>query len=416
MWPLAIMAVAAVAQYYQSEKARGANADQLKKIQDQFNSIKPPEWNVTADDPVDKLQALPPPPNYDMSKITPATIQMVGQYSPEIAARVSEASPQLAQASQAAQTGRQAQLTALDKYQNIAQGGQDPELQQAMSQAAQQGDREAQSRQASVLQDAARRGTLNSGAMLAGQLQGSSDSSQRAASAQQSAAVASYQNRLNALSQGAQLGGNIRASEMNEANNNADIINGFNQRQTAGYQNYLNNAANVTNSANLRNMNEQQRIQEANIGNQYQGDLQNRNYQNQIQDLQYNRALTERNAQYDAAQTARARKDQLTQTMYNNARGNFQDANGLNQQSMAQNTQAAADRNRLIQGVADTGATAYNNQQYLDRRYPQTNAQTTQQPQQQSSASYSAAPNQSQGVPSGYDPYAKDREDQFYGQ
>jgi hypothetical protein len=356
------MAVSAAAQYYQAEKARGANKAELNKIKDQFNSVKPPEWDFNIDDPVDQLQSLPVPPDYDMSRITPKTIQMVGKFAPEVAQRIQEEAPEIAKASQAAQTGRQAQLTALEKYQQIAQGGEDPELAQALSQAAQRGDREAQSRQASVLQDAARRGTLGSGAMLAGQLQSSSDSSLRAATAAQQAAAESYRNRLNALSQGAQIGGQVRSSEMGEAQNNADIINSFNQRQTAAYQNYLNNASQMRNQANLRNLGEEQRIQEMNAENQYKSDWANRDYQNKAKDLTYGRAVNERDAQYQARQAARDRQDRLKQAMFNNARGVAQDASGVGQMQMQQTNQAAAARNQAIQGLGDSAITYMSNE------------------------------------------------------
>jgi hypothetical protein len=368
-WPIAaVMAVSAVAQYYQAEQARGANKRELNKIKEQFNSIKPPEWDLSVDDPIDRLQSLPLPPNYDMSRITPKTIQMVSKFSPEAAARIQEQAPELAKASQAAQTGRQAQLAALERYQQISQGGEDPELAQAMTQAAQRSDREAQSRQASVLQDAARRGTLGSGQMLAGQLQASSDASQRGASAAQLAAAESYRNRLNALSQGAQIGGQVRSSEMGEAQNNADIINQFNQRNTAAYQNYLNNASQMRNQANLRNLGEEQRIQELNAGNQYQSDWANRDYQNKAKDLTYNRAVSERDAQYRAGQAARARKDELKQSMYNNERGVAQDARGLGQMGMEQRNQSTAATNQAIQGLGDTAATYYSGERAAEER------------------------------------------------
>ena len=97
---------------------RGASNARLKEIQKQYDAIVPPNLGVGVwDDP--KLLHDVPETQFDTSAITHKTIEMVGQYKPEIAARIQEAAPQLAQKTTAATAGRQAQMDALNTLKSI---------------------------------------------------------------------------------------------------------------------------------------------------------------------------------------------------------------------------------------------------------------------------------------------------------
>ena len=68
-----------IAQYYQSEKARKASTQRLKEIEDLFNSIKPPGYDVTPLSPPELITQMIPQPAFDMAGITPDTYEVVGQ-------------------------------------------------------------------------------------------------------------------------------------------------------------------------------------------------------------------------------------------------------------------------------------------------------------------------------------------------
>ena len=169
-----ITAAQGLASAWQSEKARGASQEQLDKIEDMYNGIVPPQYDIKIyDDP--KMLAGVPAPAFNMSQITPEQYKVVQQYTPQVAAFIQEKAPQMVQASAAGEQGRQAQLDTLSKYRDIvAQGGYDPSLIDKYNVQGQKEQAAAQSASNSILQNAARRGQTGAGSTLAAQLQGSS--------------------------------------------------------------------------------------------------------------------------------------------------------------------------------------------------------------------------------------------------
>lgn len=344
----AIGAASGLIQLYNSERERGATKERLKQIEKMFNEIVPPQYDIKVwDDP--ELVKTIPPAAFDMSRITPESYASVGQYIPEVAQYVQEQRPELVQATAAAQEGRAAQLDALRRYRDIAAGQADPMYQQKMQEASDRARIEAQGRQAAILQDAQRRGGLNSGVQLAAQMQGASDSMTRGALASQAAAAEAYRNQLMALDRSAELGGNIRGSEMAETARNVGIINDFNQRTSRNYQDYLNQRSAMQNQAQRYNLDREQAIADANVLSRNKAQVDNLNRYNDLAMQRYNMQRQQR----EDKMAVQRYKEGLMQQNYANQRQNVADRAGVHSQMIDYMNQATRDRNQAIQGLGE---------------------------------------------------------------
>lgn len=353
MVPILIAAVAAQAvsglmQYYQQEKANGATRARLKEIEAMFNSIVPPDFDLKVyDDP--RLAADIPAPMLNTEAITPELYQSVGQYVPEVASFVEETRPELVQATQAAKEGRTTQLEALERYKQIASGEFDPELQQKLSDASRRANMDAQSRTASILQDANRRGQANSGITLALQNDAAAQAMDRASQQSLLAAAEGYRNQLSALDKSAALGGDIRQSEMAEQAKNVDILNRFNERASKNYQDFLTTRADALNKAKILNLDREQKLANANVELRNKAKTDARDLQNDQQKLNYDAAWKNRNNALDVEE----RKARLKQQMYENMLAKVRGKAGIAQTGIDYMNKAAQDRNATIRGVGD---------------------------------------------------------------
>lgn len=375
--PVAIagaMAVSAIAQWYQSQSAAHASKERLDEIKAMFDAIKPPNYDVKITDPPKYIEEKIPEAEVDYSKLTPEQYKLVGQYKPEIASYVAEKAPQVVTKSEAAQTGRSAQLDALKSMRQRATSSEmDPIQQTLMDQASRKGQIEAQSRQASIMQDAQRHGTAGSGFQLAAQLQGGSDSMQRAADADQQAAVAAYQAKLGALRDSASLGGQVANDELNESARNADIINSFNQRTAKNANQYGQYRAGELNDAQRMNLDAAQSIANRNTTQTNDYAKSNRNMANQGSLDAYGRALNERNYQnqtadknYNNQLNQQDRYNKMQSQIYGDQMFKAQGASGQADKYNAFDYQRAQDNNKAFQGGANAianGVGAYGNSQ-----------------------------------------------------
>jgi hypothetical protein len=336
--PLVAMAAASVVsagvQWYNSRQAQNASESERERIAQLLNSIQDP--------------------NFDERNINPEDIALLQKFVPETAPYIKEIAPQTVQAmSQGAVQGREAQLQSLGMFQKLMQQGYDPQTAMEMSRAQRGASAEAASARQTAQTEAARRGFgggpsfYQAGAAQAGQ--------DRMAQMQSQALADAAQRRMSAAGQAANLGGDIRASDINLERGNIDIINAYNQRMAASQQDWANQGANVRNAATLRNIGEEQRIDEANKSNRYNAALGNQSRQNTLAQQKYNNAMGRVTGQTAQAQWA------------------------------AQNAQDnAATNNRAIQSATDLAANMgglyYQNQQNqanrdferekLDRMYP----------------------------------------------
>lgn len=347
----------ALMQYYLAEKAAKATRERLAQIEAMFNKIVPPDYNIKVwDDP--KLVATIPAPAFNTDAITPQDYKVVGQYIPVIQDHVRETNPELLQGSAQAKEGRQAQLDALSRYKRIAAGGQDPEFALLQQQAADRNKREGQSRVASTLQSFERRGALDSGLQAAAQLQGGSDAMQRGAAESQLAAVQAYKNRLNALDRSSEIGSQVNQQEMATEGKNVGIINDFNQRTSAAYQQWLQQRAALQNAAQLQNLQTAQRVSDANVAGRNEAAVANVQRQNDLAQRDYQNKNQNRQNAIQVEQYKNKLKGNMFDDQYKITSGRV----GIMENGMNNARQDARDQNQMIQGLgnaATTGALYY---------------------------------------------------------
>jgi hypothetical protein len=363
-----ISTVSALAQAYQSEKARGANRQRLKELEDAFNKIAPPDYDISINDPPKYIEGALEGANLDFSRLTPKDFKTIGTYAPQSAEFVREQRPELAEMSAEGKEGRQSQLDALRKYKSIAKGDS-PELQIRLQQAADRAQQEAQQRSQSALLQAQRQGRGGSGLTFAAALQGSSDAMQSGAMQGQNAALAAYQSKLDAIRNEGQMGRQLAQDDLSQQSRNADVINAFNERTSRNYQAYLNQRANMVNDAQRYNLEQRQRTADMNTRQGNEADRYNLENRNRLLQQDYENRRGERNYQNELAynkaawgRDEKARQNQLRSQRFNDQMNIQRSKQGLAGMAMDMDTQQAADRNQMIQGLGNAGTAYYTGQ------------------------------------------------------
>lgn len=369
---VAISAASAIAQAWNSEKARGANAKRMKELQAAFDAIVPPEYDISVNDPPQYISQSLQGANLDFSKLTPENYKVVGQYAPEAAQHIAEKNPELVKGTAAQKEGRDAQIAALRQMQEISRG-ESPELKIQMQRAADASQAEAQSRQQSLLQDAQRRGQMGSGLNFAAALQGSQGAMQSGAAQSQNAALAAYKDKLAAMQSAGSMGRQLSQDELSQEAGNVDILNSFNQRTTRAYQDYLQQRAAMQNQAQMYNLGQEQDVANRNVSGANQAqmfNLENRNklaqqsYGNTRDERNYQNSLAEQKANWAAQE--KARQNALKTQTYQNQMQHESARQGLGAQAMNQTTQAGQDYNSMIGGVAGAAAGYYGQEAAAD--------------------------------------------------
>jgi hypothetical protein len=362
---IAVAAVTALAQNYQAEKARGANKAELEKIRKAWDSLVPPDFDVSIMDPPELIRKSPMLPQFNMSKFTPETYNVVGQYAPQLAPLMREADPTLVKNTAEGKEGRQAQLDALKKMKIVANGGVDPLLSGALDQAASRSQIESQSREGSILQDFARRGMMGSGQELAAKLASQQGAMSESANASRQAAIESYKNRLQALRDSASLGGDISRDEFNQQSRNADIINSFNQRLSANAQSNANMNTGILNDAQYKNLMNKQDIANKNTASTNEYDWKGQLRDDELKTKLYGMQVNERDAQNNMIQSKanwekdeRKRQDDIKSAIYNHNVNVTNGKSGLAGNAISMNNQNAADNNQAIQGAGNAATSA----------------------------------------------------------
>lgn len=362
VWPIvAVAGATALAQMYQSEKARGANAKTLAQMKADFDKLVPPGYNISIMDPPQYIKDKIPEPSMDMSSVTPEQYKLVGKYKPEIASYIEEQRPDLVKDTAGMKEGREAQLGALRKLKSIGDNQEgDPELRQAIANAGRQSQMQAQSRQQSILQDLARRGMMGSGAGLAAQMQGGSDAMSNAARSSQDAAVASYRNRLQALKDSASLGGQVRDADFQQERGNIDIINDFNQRTSKNRQAWEQSRAGNLNEAQKMNLAAEQQVSDANVGQNNRANYGERDRRDRLNQYLYGVRRNEQDRQNSMIESEanwkrgeRDNENNLKSRQYDDQYRKLSGQHGAATQGMSQLNQATADRNQAIQGFGN---------------------------------------------------------------
>jgi hypothetical protein len=362
---VAVAAVTALAQNYQAAKARKANQAELDKIKAAWDSLVPPDFDVSIMDPPELIRESPMLPQFDMSKFTPETYKVVGQYAPKLAPLIRESDPTLVKNTAEGKEGRQAQLDALKRMKMVADGGADPLLSGALDEASQRSQIESQSREGSILQDFARRGMMGSGQELAAKLASQQGAMTESAASSRQAAIESYKNRLQALRDSASLGGDISRDEFNQQSRNADIINSFNQRLSANAQANANMNTGIINDGKYKNLMNEQDVANKNVSTANEYDWKNKNRDDDIKTQIYGMQRDERDTQNkmtmsraDWEKQERDRQDKIKEALYNHKVNQTNGKSGLAGQTISMNTQNAADTNQAIQGAGNAATSA----------------------------------------------------------
>jgi len=349
---LAVQAVSAIAQMYTSEKAAGASKARLDEMRRQFEALVVPNSGVT----IDNAGAMDPkylasrvaPTDYNMFNLSPLVYEAVGQYKPEAYQMFLSLPNAPYITTEAGETGKDAQLSALTRLQQIASGETpDANLQEQLFKVRNAADQAGQQRQASVLRDFERRQMLGAGTQQLAQLQAAGDVTNRQAQGDIAAAAEGYRNRLGALSESAQLGGTVKQQERQFAAGNADLINEYNRRMSTNYQDNLNRNTAQSNQAQLMNLNAAQGIANKNIESQYTTADRNQRYQNEMLDAKRNQEIGEQQRYLGNQQTG-----------YQNQLSKLQGMYGISNAQTQNDMGYAAQRNSQYQGLGDA-ATKY---------------------------------------------------------
>lgn len=238
-------------------------------------------------DKLDKIIKRLKLPNFDYTKITPEEYRVLKDFAPEIAAYAEEKNPKLIELGAQSGIGRDAQMEALDRYRQLGRTGEDVQSRLLQDAALRDSAIQAQGQRASIQDQMARRGQGGGGLDLAAQLMAQQSADQRGALQSQQAAMNSYNARLDALKQGANLGGQIRGEDMNLASRNADITNAYNQRFAQNQNQYNQYASGLRNQAQLTNMQAAQNAADQNVGGRNQANQDYQNRFNQMQQQQF---------------------------------------------------------------------------------------------------------------------------------
>ena len=218
-------------------------------------------------------------PNYDVATLTPRELKLVGEYMPEVYQFIA---PDSAAQIQTGPEGRQSQLDAMGYFDQIRQEGLPLAEKMAAENATNQMSQQAQ-RDATYSQEAMqRRGMGQGGSAIQAQIGAGQAQSDLARQMGQDLSQSAINTRMNAAGQGAQIGGQMRGQDINEAGQNAQMWNRFNEFISSGMTQAASDAANARNQAQAFNLGEKTRYSDTNINNQNAYDLRNQEYGNQM--------------------------------------------------------------------------------------------------------------------------------------
>lgn len=247
-------------------------------------------------DKVDGIIGAIKDPNFDYNKLSPQDYQLLQKYQPQVAAFVAEKAPTLVKADSAgALAGRAAQMQALEKYRQLGQTGEDSQSRIMRDQALQAAQSQNQGQQASIMDQFQRQGQGGSGNNLVAALLAQQGAGRNATMASQQAGTDAMQQRLQALKEGASLGGTVRGEDVNMEGQNANILNSYNQRFAANQNLFNQYAANTQNDAQRYNIGAAQQIANMNTGQQNQASNDYQNRYNALQQQQFGDASNKAN-------------------------------------------------------------------------------------------------------------------------
>lgn len=250
-------------------------------------------------------------PDIEKQKLLLEEYQLTGQMSPELEAMINLGPSAMEQVSIDPRL-RSEQMKALESISGLAQGNITPADLAGFEMARRNSAAEAQAKEGQILQNMQQRGQGGSGAELMARLQANQSGADRLQQAQLEEAKAMQNARMAALSQQANMAGQLRSQDYGEQSNLAkarDLINQFN---TQNAQNVQQRNVGSKNQAQLTNLQNQQNIANMNADLRNKQQISNKgllqqNFGNQMQLAGAKAGLYGQNAQQQdqqAAQTA----------------------------------------------------------------------------------------------------------------
>lgn len=240
---------------------------------------------------------LPP----DLSKqILIEQYKSAGTLTPEMEKSIDQTSSAVANIKEDPST-RNAQMSALQQFQQLGRTGFGAQDRAALNQVQDETARNAEAKRQQIVQNYQARGQGGSGAEIAAALAGAQSSANQASKQGDDIASQASQRALQALTQGATLGGQVRTQDFNVANTKAtaaDQMNRFNVQGQRAIQDANTKAANQAQSANLAN--------NQNIANQNTGQNNKELYRQADAKQQYYNSLLNRAGMVSNAYQQRA--------------------------------------------------------------------------------------------------------------
>lgn len=202
-------------------------------------------------------------PDIEKQKLMLQEYQLTGQMTPELEMLINQGQTEMQNISVDPRL-RSQQMAALEQMSGLAEGRVNPADAAAFEMARRNSAAEAQAKEGQILQNMQQRGQGGSGAELMARLQSNQSGADRLQQAQLEEAKAMQNARMAALTQQANMSGQLRTQDYGEQSNLAkakDMINQFNTQNSQGVQQRnvgtRNNAqaTNLQNSQNNANMN-----------------------------------------------------------------------------------------------------------------------------------------------------------------
>jgi len=263
-----------LAQAYMEHKAQGARAEELAKIKAAFDAVKPPNFDLEVYDDPAMIYQMGSLPEFETQMRPEEMIRQVGMYEPTLPAYVEMAAPQIGMPTAYGEMGREAELDALRRFQEVAKSGYDPILAQKLADIEAKREADAMSMREGALQAFQRRGALDSGMQLAAELAGGESAMMGDAAAARAAAAEQYRNQMRAAETAGTMGRGLRSADIREQQDIANVWNKYNQLSSKRYQDYLNSVAQAQSEGDRYNLGESQRIHEAQAGQQYRNRIE----------------------------------------------------------------------------------------------------------------------------------------------
>ena len=239
-------------------------------------------------DLIDKVQS----PNFDHTKLDAPTFKVLQQYAPEVTDYIQEKAPQYIMAnSEDAKAGRDAQRAALQRLRGLGETGRDAQSDALQEDAMRRQAIENNSQQASIRQNMQQRGIGGGGLELAQAMGAQQNAAQLGADASRSAMLEAHRTRLQALRDGASLGGQIRNEDVELESKNVGINNDFNNRLATNQNAYNRYKDGVHNDAQWKNIGQNQTAADKNVAGQFETAKWNINNTNDLEQRKYTNEL-----------------------------------------------------------------------------------------------------------------------------